>query len=271
MTETKDNSANNSDKNSKQTIQDQSYAVEKVVNFRNVALFTTFLSITFQSGRLYIISPLLPSYITIGDALLKIGIAMPVVGTFLIFLVNVVEDSSDRLRKNEPFKGSLAYNIMNGLSYFGLFALVILIGVSLYEALQSEITFSNLTAYIGSIAKAIAFIVIVRIFAHVIWQVSIVRRNAEISGDITDRDLMSLFVYGVSLSLVAGLLSSFFSNYDDCQIKTSSGIQNAKFLSALQKVTALEIGGQTVIMSNSQIEYINCEIPRPSTDVEAAP
>lgn len=263
MTDTKDSSTIHVGEHEKTPPIEKSYAVAKVINFQSLVLFVTFLSITFQSSRLYLISPPLTSYITLEDALLKIGVAMPLIGSGAFLLVDFIEDFSVRLQNCEPFKGSKAHQVTNVLSYFGLAAIVILIGVSLHEPPLSEVTFDKLTTHAKSISKIAISIVILRVIVRALWHISIIRHNAEKSGSIVERDVGSIFVLGVAGAMTLGSFSVIFKNPDYCEVKTTNAVQSAYFLAALQNVTALEVGGQTIIISNSQIERMNCDIPRP--------
>jgi hypothetical protein len=103
-----------------------------------------------------------------------------------------------------------------------------------------------------------------------LWQISFVRHRAETSGTITDRDLMNLLVFGIAGAGITGTLTAFYKMPQYCEVKTANASQNAYFLVALQRVTALEIDGQTVILSNSQIEQITCGIPRPDKAADVA-
>ncbi len=266
MTDTKDSSTTHADEFEKTPLIEKSYAVEKVINFQSLVLFSTFLSTTYQSTLLYLLSPPLTSYITLGDALLKIAIAVPFMGSGVFLLVDFIEDFSARLQNGEPFKGSKAHQIANGLSYFGSAIIVIMIGMSLHKTPLSAMTFDSLTTHANNIGKVAVLIVILRVLVRALWHVSIIRHNAETSGSIVERDIGSIFILGVGCAMTLGSLSAIFKNPDYCEIKTTNAVQEAYFLAALQNVTALEVGGQTIIMSNSQIEQINCDIPRPSND-----
>ena len=229
-------------------------------------VFATFLSVTFQSARLYSISPPLTAYITLGDALLKIGIAMPAIGFTMFLLVDLVEDFADRMRSGEPYIGSKGHQVAKVFSYFLLAIAVAAGGIALYKIPLSEMAPGNLAPYLKVIGTVALFIFFLRVCVKVLWRISVVRHNAEASGTITDQEVMTLFVYGLSGALAFGGLSAIYGNPEYCEIKTTDAVQNGYFLAALQSVTALDIDGQTIILSNSQIKQINCDIPLPSKE-----
>ena len=248
--------------------QEHHYAIEKVINFRNLVVFATFLSVIFQSARLYAISPPLRAYITLGDALLKIAVVMPSFAFTAFLFVNLVEDFADRMRRGEPYGGSKGHQLTIFFSFIISAVAVIAIGVALYRVPISDMTFVTLSPYLKAIASGIVFLILIWVLIHVLWTLCVMRHNAEISGTITDREVMTLFVFGLSGAVVFGALSTIYGKPDYCEIKTADAVHNAYFLAALQSVTALDIDGQTVIMSNSQIKQINCDIPRPSKDAQ---
>jgi hypothetical protein len=249
----------------------RSYPVEKFINFKTVTIFAAVFSITFQSTRLMVISPVLTSYITPSDAFLKIGIAMPFIGGFIFLLLETVENFSKRLQMGEGYKGSNIQILMRYFLILLLGATAIWLAVTLYRTSIAEITWNNSRPAIELIGKSIFVIVCFRIFVLALWHLSVLRYEAETTGRVTEEQLSTLLVIGLGSAIIAGLLTAVYPNTNYCAIKTPDGIQNGYLLAALQSVTAIEIDDQKVIMSNSQVLQINCDIPLPKTDELALP
>lgn len=244
----------------------KSYPVDKVITFRNLAVFSTFLSLTFQSSRLFAISPPLASYITIGDAALKLIVAMPIIGIFLFVVIMMMENFSSRLAKGKGYDDSLVQSLVNTLVTSGLTVIILFIGYLIYRFSTSNITAERIWLVSRSFLGIIVFFSFAYASTRAMWVIAVVRHRTETLNRIVHLDFMALIVIGLGGALIGGMLSGFYNRPEYCAVKTPDGTQDAYLLAVLQEVTALKIDGHRVIMKNSQILQLDCDIPHPNAD-----
>ena len=236
----------------------KSYPFEKVASFRNIAIFATALSILLQGSYLRAISPVLLSYMSLQDIVFKTALMLPVLGVILGTIINFIEDFEIRLDAGDGYKGSEANLNIRGFWYItGILTFIILAYCS-YNIFVLEEPITNQVAWFKTAGSLLAFSCFSHIGAHYLWQLAVVRYDAEKAGIITSKNLTNLVFLSIFGALLIGLIGGLMQSGTACNVAVGETVHDAHFLVSLSNVTAFRISDQVVIINNSQIDQMIC-------------
>jgi hypothetical protein len=236
----------------------KAYAVDKVVNFRNIVIFSTALTVFFQTSYLYSISPVLLSYMSLTDMALKTGIMLPFTTVSLFLVVDFMEDFEDRLDADSGFEGSLAHDIYRWFAYIIVALVTSLAAFILYKTFVMEDPLSEYLGLVQYALMALGAVVVGRMFVDFLWRLSIIRYVAETIGKIGSRNLTTVLLVGTVGASMLGMVGGLLKKGTACEVKVGDVVHEARFLISLESVTVFKISDQTIIMNSTKIEQMNC-------------
>lgn len=249
----------------------KSYPFEKVANFRNIALFATALSIMFQGSYLSAISPVLLSYMSLQDTIFKTALALPVLGVVLGTIINFIEDFETRLDAGGGYEGSEAHLNVRGFWYFSGVLIFIILAYCSYNIFVLEELIADQLGWFKVAGLLFALPCAIYLLAHYLWQLAVVRYDAEKGGIIASRNLTNLVYFGILGALMVGLFSGINKSGTACKVAVGETVHEARFLVVLSNVTVFRISDQVVIINSSQIDQMTCGYQASSKDADGKP
>ena len=242
----------------------KSYKFEKVANFRNIALFATALSIVFQGSYLSAISPVLLSYMSLQDAIFKTALITPVLGIFLGTIINLIENFETRLDAGDGYQGSEAQLNVRGFWYITGTLITILLAYCSYNIFVVKEPIADQLVWLKIAGSLFALPCFAYILSHYLWQLAVVRHDAEKKGIIASRNLTNLVFFGVFGALSLGVLSGLTKSGTPCKVTVGETMLEARFLVSLSNITVFKMFDEVVIINSSQIDQMICGY-RPSS------
>jgi hypothetical protein len=239
-------------------LQVKSYKFEKIASFRNIALFSSALSIVFQASYLIVISPVLLSYMSLQDAIFKTALILPVLGIVFGTIVNFVENFETRLDAGDGYRGSEAELTVRGFCYLTGVLVPIILAYCSYNIFVVEEPVSEQLEWLRTAGYLFAMPVFAYMLSRCLWQLAVVRHDAEQKGVITSRNLTNLVLFSVVGALVLGLFSGLMKSGIPCNITVGETVQEAHFILSVSDVTVFKLFDQVVIINSSQIEQMIC-------------
>jgi hypothetical protein len=239
-------------------LQVKSYKFEKIASFRNIALFSSALSIVFQASYLSVISPVLLSYMSLQDAIFKTALILPVLGTLLGTIVNFVENFETRLDAGDGYRGSEAQLTVRAFCYLTGVLVPIILAYCSYNIFVVEELVSEQLVWLKRAGSLFAIPCFAYILSHYLWQLAVVRHDAEQKGVITSRNLTNLVFFSVLGALSLGLFTGLMKSGTPCNITVGETVHEANFILSVSDVTVFKLFDQVVIINSSQIEQMIC-------------
>ncbi len=248
----------------KTAIQEKSYKFEKIANFRNIALFATALSILFQGSYLRAISPVLLSYMSLQDTIFKTALILPVLGAILGTIINYIENFETRLDAGDGYQGSEAQLSVRFFWYITGVLFAIILAYCSYNIFVVEEPIADQLVWLKAAGSLFAMPFFAYILSHYLWQLAVVRHDAEKKGIIASRNLTNLVFFGIFGALLLGAISGFMKSGTPCKVTVGETVHEARFLVSLSNITVFKISDQVVIINSSQIDQMICGY-RPSS------
>ena len=246
----------------------KSYPFEKVASFRNIALFATALSILFQGSYLSTISPVLLSYMSLQDTIFKTALVLPVLGVILGTIINFIEDFEIRLEAGDGYKGSEAHSNIKGFWYITGVLIIVILAYCSYKVFVVEEPVTDQLVWLKVAGSLLALPCFAYLLAHYLWQLAVVRHDAEKKGVITSRNLTNLVFLGIFGALLLGTISGLKTSGTACKVAVGETVYDARFLVSLSNVAVFRISEKTVIINSSQIDQMTCGHQSSSKDVD---
>ncbi|SFA58116.1 hypothetical protein SAMN04487972_11957 [Paracoccus halophilus] len=239
-------------------LQVKSYKFEKVASFRNLAIFSSAVSIIFEGSYLSAISPALLSYMSLQDTIFKTALILPVFGILLGTIINFVENFEARLDSRDSYRGSEAERTVRGFWYISMLLIAVVLAYCSYNIFIVEEPISEQMEWFKTAASLFVLPCFAYLLSRYLWQFAVVRHNAEQTGMIASQDLTNLVYFNVVGAFALGLLSGSMKEGTPCKITAGENVFEAHFIVYVGDVTVFKIVDQVAIINSSKIEKMIC-------------
>ena len=237
----------------------KSYPFDKVASFRNISIFATAVAILFQGSYMYALSPILLSYMSLQDTIFKTALALPVIGFFLGTIINFIEDFESRLDAGKGFKGSDAHKTSKGFLSITVMLGFLIFCYCSYNVLKLGESVSEQLVWLKLAGSLVLLPVVTYLLAQYLWQLAVVRHDAESQGIIASRSITNLVYFGFLGAIIFGLLGGLANRGTTCEVFVGEEAHEARFLVNVGDITAFEMSDQVVLFNSSKIDQITCD------------